>query len=46
VYVVPDGGFADAFRLERDGDMVVVTNAPTVSDLEQIRTPRAGDADG
>ena len=46
VYVVPDGGFADAFRLERDGDTVVVTNAPTVSDLEQIRTPRAGDADG
>ena len=39
VYVVPGGGFADAFRVERDGDTVVVTNAPTVSDLDQIRTP-------
>ena len=38
VYVVPDGGFADAFRIERDGDTVVVTNAPTVSDLDQIRS--------
>ncbi|ERH11500.1 MAG: hypothetical protein J07HB67_00507 [halophilic archaeon J07HB67] len=38
VYVVPDGGFADAFRVERDGDTVVVTNGPTVSDLDRIRS--------
>ena len=37
-YVIPEGRFADAFRIERDGDTVVVTNAPTVSDLEQIRS--------
>ena len=36
-YVIPEGPFADAFRIERDGDTVVVTNAPTVSDLGEIR---------
>jgi hypothetical protein len=31
--VVPDGPFADAFRVTRDGDTVTVVNAPTVADL-------------
>ena len=36
-YVIPDGPFADAFAVTRDGDTVVVTNAPTVEDVKQIR---------
>ncbi|MEZ3143342.1 Hvo_1808 family surface protein [Halobaculum sp. MBLA0143] len=36
-YVIPDGPFADAFVVTRDGDTVVVTNAPTVEDVKQIR---------
>ena len=37
VFVVPDGPFADAFRVTRAGDTVVVTNAPTVTDLAGVR---------
>jgi hypothetical protein len=41
VYVVPDGGFADAFRVTRSGTRVTIVNGPTVSDLDDIR-PRNG----
>ncbi|MFC4406351.1 Hvo_1808 family surface protein [Haloarchaeobius iranensis] len=41
VYVVPDGGFADAFRVVRDGDTVLVVNAPTVDDLDDVHAPVA-----
>jgi hypothetical protein len=41
VYVVPDGGFADAFRVVRDGDTVLVVNAPTVDDLDDVHAPGA-----
>lgn len=38
VYRVPDeSGFGDAFRVELDGDTVVVTNAPSVAALEDVR---------
>jgi hypothetical protein len=40
VYVVPDGEFADAFRITRSGDTVRIVNGPTVDDLEDIH--RAG----
>ncbi|MEZ3143343.1 Hvo_1808 family surface protein [Halobaculum sp. MBLA0143] len=43
-YVIPSGGFADAFRVTREGDTVVVTNAPTVAALDEVRTPRSDDA--
>ncbi|WP_435062001.1 Hvo_1808 family surface protein [Halobaculum sp. EA56] len=39
VYRVPDGPFADAFRIERDGRTVVITNAPTVAALDGVRDP-------
>ncbi|WP_435145510.1 Hvo_1808 family surface protein [Halobaculum sp. P14] len=39
VYRVPSGPFADAFRVERRGDTVVVTNAPTVDALSRVRAP-------
>ncbi|WP_425601377.1 Hvo_1808 family surface protein [Halobaculum magnesiiphilum] len=39
VYRVPDGPFADAFRIERDGRTVVITNAPTASALDGVREP-------
>jgi len=38
VYVVPDGEFADAFRVVRDGDTVRVVNAPTVDGLSEVRS--------
>ena len=37
-YVVSEGGFADAFRLSRDGRTVTIVNAPRVSDLERIHS--------
>jgi len=38
VYRVPDdSGFGDAFRVELDGDTVIVTNAPTVEELDDVR---------
>ena len=51
-WVVADGPFADAFRLERTDRTVVVTNAPTVAALDDVRTPDGnpatpdGDGDG
>ncbi|MFC7135714.1 Hvo_1808 family surface protein [Halobaculum litoreum] len=39
VYRVPDGPFADAFRVERTGSRVVITNAPTVEQLDTVRAP-------
>ncbi|MDS0281950.1 Hvo_1808 family surface protein [Haloarcula onubensis] len=36
VYVVPDGPFADAFRVVREGRTVRVVNGPTVDDLDGI----------
>jgi len=36
VYVVPDGSFADAFRVVREGRTVRIVNGPTVSDLDGI----------
>ena len=42
VYVVPDGEFADAFRVVRNGDRVRIVNAPTVEDLDAVHDPREG----
>jgi hypothetical protein len=36
VYRIPDGPFADAFRIVRDGDTVLVVNAPTVAALDGV----------
>jgi hypothetical protein len=36
VYRIPDGPYADAFRVVRDGDRVIVVNAPTVEALDEI----------
>jgi hypothetical protein len=36
VYVVPDGPFADAFRVTLDGDTVTVVNAPDVAALSEV----------
>ena len=40
VYVVPDGDFADAFRVVRDGTTVRVVNAPAVEDLSAVHGRR------
>jgi hypothetical protein len=37
VYEVDRLPFEDAFRVRVDGDTVVITNAPTVDDLEEVR---------
>jgi len=39
VYVVEDGGYADAFRVTLEGRTVTVVNAPTRADLRDVRTP-------
>ncbi|RLM53336.1 hypothetical protein DVK02_14190 [Halobellus sp. Atlit-31R] len=39
-YVVPDGEFADAFRVTRSGTRVTIVNGPTAADLDDIR-PKA-----
>jgi hypothetical protein len=37
IYVVPEGDpFADAFRVRRSGDTLLVVNAPTVGDLDEV----------
>jgi len=36
VYVVPNGGFADAFRVVQRDDTVLVVNAPTVDALDGV----------
>jgi len=42
VYRIPDDDpFGDAFRVERQGNRVVVTNAPTVEDLDAVRGENA-----
>lgn len=40
VFRVADGGFADAFRVERRGKTVVIVNAPTVADLDRVHEAR------
>jgi hypothetical protein len=37
VYVIPEGGYADAFRVTREGTTVVVVNAPTRAALDEVR---------
>ncbi|SFR69946.1 Hvo_1808 family surface protein [Halogeometricum limi] len=37
VWVVEDGEFADAFRVQHEGTRVVITNGPSVEDLSDIR---------
>lgn len=36
LWVISDGGFADAFRIDRDGRTVTIVNGPTVSDVSNI----------
>ena len=36
-YVIPDGEFADAFRVTRSGTRVTIVNGPTTDDLGDIR---------
>ncbi|WP_458188597.1 Hvo_1808 family surface protein [Haladaptatus sp. NG-WS-4] len=43
-WVIEDGGFADAFRVVRDGRTVTIVNAPTVDDLEDVRPGAAKEA--
>jgi len=38
VYVIPDGEFADAFRVVREGKRVRVVNAPTVDALDAVHS--------
>ena len=37
VYVIPDGSFADAFRVHQEGNRVVVVNGPTPQAVDDIR---------
>jgi hypothetical protein len=39
VYVIDEGGYADAFRVTIEGRTVTVVNAPTRADLRDVRTP-------
>jgi hypothetical protein len=39
VYVIDDGSYADAFRVELEGRTVTVVNAPTRADLRDVRAP-------
>ncbi|WP_338740978.1 Hvo_1808 family surface protein [Haloplanus salilacus] len=46
VYVVPDGEFEDAFRIDRDGTRVTIVNGPTtdaVSDIRPVDGSNGGD---
>jgi len=36
-YVIPDGGFEDAFRVTRSGTRVTIVNGPAPADLDDIR---------
>jgi hypothetical protein len=38
VYVVPDGEFADAFRVVRTGETVRIVNAPTADALSEVHS--------
>ena len=48
VYVVPDGEFEDAFRIDRDGTRVTIVNGPTTDAMSDIRPPAdsSGAGDG
>lgn len=37
VWVIEDGGFADAFRVSHDGTTVDIVNGPTITALDDIR---------
>ncbi|WP_267642335.1 Hvo_1808 family surface protein [Haloarchaeobius amylolyticus] len=37
VWVIPEGGFADAFHVHQTGTTVTIVNGPTVDDLADIR---------
>ncbi|WP_053948843.1 Hvo_1808 family surface protein [Halolamina sediminis] len=39
IYRVPEGSFADAFRVTREGRTVRIVNAPTVDALEEVHDP-------
>ena len=41
---IPDGGFADAFSVQQQGDTVVVVNAPSVSELSNVQQGAAPEA--
>ncbi|MFB6256446.1 MAG: Hvo_1808 family surface protein [Haloplanus sp.] len=45
-YVIPNGEYADAFRIDREGTRVTVVNAPSVDDLSDVRPPGANDGSG
>ncbi|WP_254536812.1 Hvo_1808 family surface protein [Halomarina litorea] len=36
VYVIPEGGYADAFRVTREGTTVTIVNAPTTDALDRV----------
>jgi hypothetical protein len=36
-YVIPDGGFEDAFRVTRSGTRVTIVNGPTTEAIDDIR---------
>ena len=38
VYRIPDGPYADAFRIVRDGKTVTIVNAPTVEALDEVHS--------
>lgn len=46
VYRIPDGPYADAFRVTRNGTTLVVVNAPTVDALDAVHAPPDGDSGG
>ncbi len=37
-WVIPEGSYADAFYVERDGQDVTIVNAPSREELQEIRT--------
>jgi hypothetical protein len=43
-YVVDRGPYADAFRLTREGDRVVIVNAPDRAALDRVHRPSSGSA--
>jgi len=40
VYRIPEGPFADAFRVTRSGERVTIVNAPTVAALDRVHARR------
>jgi hypothetical protein len=40
VWVIPEGPYADAFRVTRQGTRVVIVNAPERGDLSDVRPPQ------